>query len=151
MAAAPPPPARLRIETIDAGSKTSGRLAVESGPSEGFLADATAPVPGEVLRFPRPEHIGSRSAMTSGCHPQPDAAESVNRLALRMLRTITPALANRWDEVLDLFEFALNNSDNSGTGVSAFMLGYGHHPRTPLGEWTEEGREEPSPTLLTPD
>ena len=75
--------------------------------------------------------------MTSGYHPQPDAAESVNRLALRMLRTITPALANRWDEVLDLFEFALNNSDNSATGVSPFMLGYGHHPRTPLGEWTD--------------
>ncbi|XRB21062.1 integrase catalytic domain-containing protein [Pseudoscourfieldia marina] len=67
--------------------------------------------------------LGCRSAMTSGYHPQPDAAESVNRLALKVLRSLLPALANRWDELIDLIEFALNNAVCSTTGCSAFMLG----------------------------
>ena len=54
--------------------------------------------------------LSCRSAMTSGYHPQPDAAETVNRLALKVLRSLIPALADRWDEVLDLIEFALNNA-----------------------------------------
>ncbi|XRB24519.1 hypothetical protein RI054_39g143750 [Pseudoscourfieldia marina] len=81
--------------------------------------------------------------MTSGYHPQPDAAESVNRLALKVLRSLLPALANRWDEMIDLVEFALNNAVCSTTGCSAFMLGYGHHPRSPLGEWHDADEQPP--------
>ena len=44
---------------------------------------------------------------SAGYHPQPDAAETVNRLALRVLRSIAPALAHRWDELIDLIEFAI--------------------------------------------
>ncbi|XRB10151.1 integrase catalytic domain-containing protein [Pycnococcus provasolii] len=92
--------------------------------------------------------LGCRSAMTSGYHPQPDAAESVNRLALKVLRSLLPALANRWDEMIDLVEFALNNAVCSTTGCSAFMLGYGHHPRSPLGEWHDADEQPPDTAAL---
>ena len=54
-----------------------------------------------------------------------------------------PALGDRWDEMLDLVEFAINNAVNRSTGFTPFQLMQGGHPRTPLGSFKPSDDEPP--------
>lgn len=79
--------------------------------------------------------LGIRPALSSGYHPQTDgSSEAANKIALQVLRSFPAALGDRWDEFIDLIEFAMNNTVHRATGFSPFFLLHGCHPRTPLSQ-----------------
>ena len=57
-------------------------------------------------------------------------------------------MAHRWDELIDLIEFAINNAISSATGLTPFQFAQGQHPRTPLGEWNAPDDEQPDIAAL---
>jgi len=76
--------------------------------------------------------LGSRLAYSTAFHAQTDSASEIcHRELLDMLRSFTAPLKRRWDEFVDLLEFAHNNHPNASTGFSPFQLLYGRAPRTP--------------------
>jgi hypothetical protein len=79
------------------------------------------------------ETIGTEQAMSTAYHPQTDGqTERVNRVLEDMLRMYTSRSQTDWDEKLSCAEFAMNNADHASTGVSPFMLNYGHSPYLPV-------------------
>ena len=76
--------------------------------------------------------LGTRLAMSTAFHAQSDSAsEIVHRELLDMLRSFSAPLKSRWDEFVDLLEFAHNNHPNASTTFSPFQILYGRAPRTP--------------------
>jgi len=74
---------------------------------------------------------GSRLALSASYHPQTDGAtEVVHRELVDLLRCTSAVLKERWDEFLDLMEFAHNAHPCASTGFSPFVLLYGRQPRT---------------------
>ena len=55
----------------------------------------------------------------------------MNRTLEDYLRAFTRDGQDRWDEMLTMAEFAMNNAVNSSTGETPFFLNYGRHPVTP--------------------
>jgi hypothetical protein len=49
-----------------------------------------------------------------------------------MLRAYINYHQTDWDLLLPMMEFAYNNSTHASTGVSPFLLNYGHHPLVPV-------------------
>jgi hypothetical protein len=76
--------------------------------------------------------LGTRLAHSTAFHAQTDSASEIcHRELLDMLRSFTAPLKGRWDEFIDLLEFAHNNHPNASTGYAPFELLYGRTPRTP--------------------
>ena len=76
--------------------------------------------------------LGTRLALSTTAHPQTDStSEIVHRELNDMIRNTSSALRSKWDEYIDLFEFAHNIHINASTGFSPFQMLYGRNPRTP--------------------
>jgi len=74
---------------------------------------------------------GSKLAMSSSHHPQSDAtSEIVHRELNDFIRNSAGSLRCRWDEYVDLLEFAHNYHISASTGFSPFVFIYGCEPRT---------------------
>ena len=73
-----------------------------------------------------------KQKMSTSFHPQTDGqTEVMNRTLEDYLRAFTRDGQDRWDEMLTMAEFAMNNAVNSSTGETPFFLNYGRHPVTP--------------------
>ena len=55
----------------------------------------------------------------------------MNRALKDYLRAFTRDVQNRWDEMLTMVQFAMNNAVNMSIGETPFYLNYGKHPMTP--------------------
>ena len=76
-----------------------------------------------------------KQKMSTSFHPQTDGqTEVMNRTLKDYLRAFTQDGRDRWDrwdEMLTMVEFAMNNAVNSSIGETPFFLNYGRHPVTP--------------------
>lgn len=71
-------------------------------------------------------------AMSTAFHPQIDGqTERANQTLESILRAFVDHRQTNWDLLLSAAEFAYNNSVNTSTGFSPFLLNYGFHPRVP--------------------
>ena len=72
-----------------------------------------------------------KQKMGTSFHPQTDGqTEVMNKTLEDYLRAFTQDGQDRWDEMLTMEEFAMNNAVNSSTGETPFFLNYGRHPVT---------------------
>jgi hypothetical protein len=79
--------------------------------------------------------LGTRTVMSSSFHPQTDGqTERVNQTLETYLRHFVSVGLNDWDTLLSRAEFAHNAAINEIIRTASFMLTYGYHPRTPVGE-----------------
>ena len=70
--------------------------------------------------------------MSASYHPQTNAQIKVmNRTLEDYLRAFTRDGKDKWDEMLTMAEFAMNNTANASTGEVPFLLNYGKHVVTP--------------------
>ena len=73
-----------------------------------------------------------KQKMSTSFHPQTDGqTEVMNKTLEDYLRAFTRDGQDRWDEMLTMAEFAMNNAVNLSTGETPFFLNYGRHPVTP--------------------
>lgn len=70
-------------------------------------------------------------------HPQANPTERANRNLKALIRFFLKDNHRLWDEHIDDFSFAINNSVHESTGFSLFFLNYGRNPRTVHFELTE--------------
>jgi transposase InsO family protein len=70
--------------------------------------------------------------LTSTYHPQSNGgSEKINKTFLKVLRSYVSSRQDDWDTYLVYIEFAYNNSVNTSTGFSPFVLQFAQSPRTP--------------------
>jgi hypothetical protein len=84
--------------------------------------------------------MGTRPRMSTAFHPQTDGqTERLNQTIEAYLRAFVSKEQDDWVRLLPMAEFAYNNSNTSGNGMSPFYANYGFHPRTidPPGEKEE--------------
>jgi hypothetical protein len=53
----------------------------------------------------------------------------MNQVLEDYLRHFCLFYQDNWDKILDLAEFAINNSDSASLGVSPFFFSCGYHPK----------------------
>ena len=76
--------------------------------------------------------LGTKLAFSTSHHPQSDGqTERINRVLEEMLRHYINQNHDNWDELLDMVEFAYNNSTQASTGYTPFFLNTGQHPFMP--------------------
>jgi len=69
--------------------------------------------------------------MSTAFHPQTDGqTERLNQLIEAYLRSYCNYEQNDWAEMLEMAEFAYNNSKHSATKISPFYPNYRYEPRT---------------------
>ena len=80
--------------------------------------------------------------MSTPFHPQTDGAtERLNKTCLGYLRSFADSSHENWPELLPVFEFAYNNSQNPSTGFAPYEILYGRCPRLPgepVGEYAKQ-------------
>jgi len=73
--------------------------------------------------------VGTELKFSTAYHPQTDGqSERANRTLEQCLRMYVGPRQDDWDELLDVVEFAINDSNNPSTGYSPFYLMYGMNP-----------------------
>ena len=83
--------------------------------------------------------LGAKGALAAAHHPQSDGlSERTVRTFIHLLRSYTVEVQDRWEEMLPLFEFAINSSVCSSTGYSPYVALFGRQPKTPVGLAFEE-------------
>ena len=76
--------------------------------------------------------MGCSLNMSTAMRPQTDGlAERIHRTIETMVRPFVNRLQTNWDELMPSLEFAYNNTKQSATEQSPFMLVYGQSPLTP--------------------
>ena len=79
------------------------------------------------------EKLGASAALASSHHPQTDGqSERAIQTFLRLMRSYTYELNEQWEQMLPLFQYALNGSAVKPNAVSPHRLVFGHHPISPL-------------------
>ena len=77
--------------------------------------------------------LGTTLTMSTAYHPQTDGqTERANRTLEQMLRSVVSFDQDDWDEHLPLAELAINNAQQSSTGVSPFYLQHGREAQMPV-------------------
>ena len=77
--------------------------------------------------------VGSKLRLSTAYHPETDGqTERYNRVLEDMLRAYTSPAQDDWADLLDLAEFAVNNSWQETVRETPFFLNYGQHPLTPV-------------------
>jgi hypothetical protein len=78
------------------------------------------------------KHLGIKKNMSTAFHPRSAGlTERVNRILEEVLRAYIADDHSDRDEHLPLVEFAVNNSVNSATGTTPFLMDCGQAPLTP--------------------
>ena len=76
--------------------------------------------------------LGTKLGMSTSRHPQTDGqTERTNRTLEQVLRHYVAYDQQDWDIHLSAAEFAYNNTVQTSTKETPFMLNYGHHPHIP--------------------
>ena len=76
--------------------------------------------------------FGVHKSRTTAYHPQGDGmVERFNRSLLQLLRAYVDTQSD-WEQYLPLVLYAYRTSIHSSTGVSPFLLMYGHNPSSPF-------------------
>lgn len=76
--------------------------------------------------------LNVKQNMSTAFHPRTDGqTERVNRTLEEVLRAYVAGDHSDWDKCLPLAEFAINNSVQSATGTTPFLMDYGQNPLTP--------------------
>ena len=92
------------------------------------------------------ETLGTRVALAATHHPQTDGqSERAIQTLLRMVRTFAAEQQEMWEDLLPMFELALNHAVNRATKHSPFQTLFGKSPRTPL-DFAREGFADDSPS-----
>ena len=92
------------------------------------------------------EILGTRVALAATHHPQTDdQSERAIQTLLRMVRTFAAEQQEMWEDLLPMFELALNHAVNRATKHSPFQTLFGKSPRTPL-DFAKEGLAADSPS-----
>jgi len=77
--------------------------------------------------------LGIDRCLTTAFHPESDGqVERMNRIVQQVLRHYVSPLADNWDLLLPIVEFAINSAKQESTGASPFQLNYGFNPSSPL-------------------
>ena len=75
------------------------------------------------------QSVGTALKFSTAYHPQTDGqSERANRTLEQCLRMYVSPRQDDWDELLDVAEFAINDSNNPSTGYTPFYLMYGTNP-----------------------
>ena len=78
------------------------------------------------------KQFGITRCMSTAFHPRTDGqTERMNRTLEEVLRAYISPDQSDWDKHLPLVEFAINNTVNSSTGTTPFLMEYGQSPLTP--------------------
>ena len=76
--------------------------------------------------------LGTKVALATSHHPQTDGqSERAIQTLLRIVRSYANDLQGNWEEMLPLFQFALNNAPSAATKYSPFQVLYGTNPTAP--------------------
>ena len=79
------------------------------------------------------EFLGSRSALATAHHPQTDGqTERAIQTVTRLVRAFASEQENRWEELLPMFQFTLNDAFCESTGSTPFRVLYGCDPVSPM-------------------
>ena len=77
--------------------------------------------------------LGTNIALAATHHPQTDGqSERTIQTFIRLLRCFTEQQQEQWEQMLPLFEFALNDAHCDATGSTPFRVLYGRDPTTPF-------------------
>ena len=78
------------------------------------------------------EGLGSKVALATSHHPQTDGqTERAIQTLLRIVRSFAVDQAADWQEMLPLFQFAINNAASSASRLSPFQVLFGMSPLAP--------------------
>ena len=79
------------------------------------------------------KRIGTKVALSTAFHPQTDGiTERTNRTIEEALRHYISYKQDNWNKYLPLIEFSINNTVNTTTSYTPFMMDIGRNPVTPL-------------------
>ena len=79
------------------------------------------------------EFLGSKSALSTSHHPQTDGqSERAIQTVTRLVSTFASDQENKWEELLPMFQFALNDSFCESTTSTPFRVLYGCDPVSPM-------------------
>ena len=77
--------------------------------------------------------LGTQLNFSTAYHPQTDGhTERVNQVLEEMLRMYVMDKPGKWEDYLQLVEFAYNNNFQVSLGLSPFEILYGHKCNTPI-------------------
>ena len=77
--------------------------------------------------------LGTKLKFSTAYHPQIDGKEKrVNQVLEDMLRMYVMDKPTKWEDYLDLVEFAYNNGQQASLGISLYEALYGRRCRTPV-------------------
>eukprot|EP00253_Pinus_taeda_P020204 PITA_20204 len=93
--------------------------------------------------------LGTQLNFSTAYHPQTDGqTERVNQMVEDMLRAYVMQQPTRWEDYLDLVEFAYNNGYHTSTQMSPFEVMYGRKCRTPTSWGGPEDKLNLGPEML---
>ena len=77
--------------------------------------------------------LGTNIALAATHHPQTDGqSERTIQTLIRLFRCFMEQQQGQWEQMLPLFEFALNDAHCDATGSTPFRVLYGKDPTTPF-------------------
>ena len=97
------------------------------------------------------EILGTRIALAATHHPQTDGqSERAIQTVLRMVRSFATEHQEIWEDMLPLFELALNHATTRATKHSPFQTIFGRSPRVPLDFIKESFSESADASSIQP-
>ena len=122
-------------ETIDAEQTANilvKRMVSQFGIPEKIITDRgpqfSAQLWQKVLNF-----LGIKSALATSHHPQTDGqSERAIQTVSRLISTFASEQENKWEELLPIFQFALNDAFCESTSTTPFRVLYGNDPVSPM-------------------
>ena len=95
--------------------------------------------------------FGTRIALAATHHPQTDGqSERAIQTVLRMVRAFATEQQELWEDMLPMFELALNHANNRSTKHSPFQMLFGRSPRVPLDFAMDNFNENPENLIVPP-
>ena len=95
------------------------------------------------------EGLGSKVALATSHHPQTDGqTERAIQTLLRIVRSFAVDQAADWQEMLPLFQFAINNAASSASRLSPFQILFELSPLAPTSVITAASDDAPGQTDL---
>ena len=91
------------------------------------------------------EFLGSKSALSTAHHPQTDGqSERAIQTVTRLISTFASEEESKWEELLPMFQFALNDAFCESISSTPFRVLYGCDPVSPMRLITEQSSQNAS-------